>query len=796
MSGKLSKTVLTLFIMLAFVPIWTYSDLSLSSSTKSLTTLTGTMYAETARMTIGTIDQLINSRSLDVQMWSQDPMLSRVSSNQVSPSELQPLLDRWGKELGAFSAVHIIDPSGNLVVSSRPSLIGQSAENEVWYKAANDYSLYDAAFADEGNTVFKPFIGELGYDSLNTGDKRDSGYGLTIASPISYAPKDSNTKNRPWLLVARLSWNEIFNICASVKLRGEPQGDGSYIAIIDKTGSVIARPALAVQDKDPKDKDHVHRPLLNLNLVEANFNSAILATHGQGGYRVEREASTGNLLLMAYAASDGYGNFSGFGWSAIVVEDLNKTLATVNSSRKLRDIITIASLLMAFVVALTFTRSVRFRVKDITRFLQSLSKGYFTERLKIEGSDEISDFSNSLNSVAAKVESKISEANMERDRAIGASRAQGAFLSEISSELRSPLNSIVETSEILLGTDLSQEQTAFVRSVRTSACSMISLTNDLKDISKIESGQSNLRHSSFDLQSLIYEVADVLAGTSEHLGVELAVYYGFDTHRMVVGDPVKLHQVFTNLAAHVLRFVTSEQLLISVHIKELDDRSLIARIVLDDSGIGLDKEKLNHLFAQGAEGADAPIEELNSELSTSRRLLKLMGGDLGSVRGHDFGSVFWISLPLEKSLVEPPAGASIKLSLPAKHALVAAKSDLARSLIGHYLHDRRSLVEFASSTSDCLSILEDNEHSKTLDLAIISSEVLTSTDDDGLCQKVLDWFSDRSVPLIVLAGIGKDVSNDLKRLPHFSQFNKPIRSSELFDALYKALAAKRGADRK
>lgn len=394
------------------------------------------------------------------------------------------------------------------------------------------------------------------------------------------------------------------------------------------------------------------------------------------------------------------------------------------------------------------------------------------------------------------ISDRVKAANALRNALAAAQEANAAksrFLANVSHELRTPMNAIVGMTALALEEDLSDELRDYLDTIRESSDAMIHLVNDVLDLSKFESEQFELDEVAYDLRDLIESTVRVLGPAAHEKGLELVCSLDTDTPNNVVGDPVRLRQILTNLVSNAIKFTPDGEVVVDVTTESIERNRCHLRFSVVDTGIGISERDQRRIFA--------PFTQVEAEmtrrysgtglgLTISRHLIKCFGGELElqSETGKGSRFSFEMSLPLARHQTRPPRETTDKIR--GLRVLVADDNETSRQAIAEQLEDWEMSVDTVSSGEAALDRLHSaHSEGSPYDLALVDA-LMPGVDGFEVASQIEEAPSIDAKAILMAAPADRvEFSRRCADAGAAAYVQKPVSQSQLLNAVAQATGA-------
>jgi PAS domain S-box-containing protein len=364
--------------------------------------------------------------------------------------------------------------------------------------------------------------------------------------------------------------------------------------------------------------------------------------------------------------------------------------------------------------------------------------------------------------------------------------AKSEFLANMSHEIRTPMNAVTGFADMLLDTNLDKDQIDYAKTIRSSGDALLSLLNDILDLSKIEAGELNFEKIEFDPELLAYDVCELIRPKIESKQLEILCRIGDNLPSCIEGDPLRFRQVLINLMGNAIKFTEVGEIELSLDVEEKKDDRLKLHATIRDTGIGISNEKLDTIFDafQQADGSTTRrFGGTGLGLTICKQIANRMDGDVWAESEVNKGSTFHFTAWLGKAK-DKEAKRFASVSLFGKRALIFDENQTNIDILMHTLESFGMNVVAFRKSEEVISILQEAFESKNPFALCISDIQMSGMSIFEIAKQIRDpksQFSD-----LTLIAVSSTMERDAKKCEEagFDGFlSKPLQREKLFQML-------------
>ena len=514
-------------------------------------------------------------------------------------------------------------------------------------------------------------------------------------------------------------------------------------------------------------------------------------------------------------------------------------LSTANSQHSKNMFILVCLLIGALGTASATVLALRMS-RDITRPLSSLlggvnqmAQGKLETRIPTNSTGELAELENGFNLMAAELQSghaamlKVN-ANLEqlvshrtqqladrnlaleqlsatdqlsRTQAEAANSAKSEFLANMSHEIRTPMNGIIGMTHLALQTTLDARQRNYLENVETAAKGLLGVINDILDFSKIEAGKVNFEQIDFQLEDVLYGVTDLAVIKAQKKGLELLFRIDAQVPHAMVGDPLRLRQILTNLVDNAIKFTDRGEVTISISTVKVDASTAQLRFAVSDTGMGLDAAQIGRLFHAFTQADNSTTRKYGGSglgLTICKRLVELMSGQMNVTSEPGVGSTFFFTARFALRAGQTPRAASIA-NADALRVLVVDDNASARDIFHGMLQSLQIEAVCVSDGLQAMDVLQQAQQSGKPFGLVLVDWLMPTIDGVETIRRIQTDLSLPALPTCMM--VTAHSREELLRQVQESGIRidglliKPLASSTLYDSILTAMGMDTGPSR-
>ena len=375
-----------------------------------------------------------------------------------------------------------------------------------------------------------------------------------------------------------------------------------------------------------------------------------------------------------------------------------------------------------------------------------------------------------------------------------ANRSKSAFLANMSHEIRTPMNAIIGLNHLIRRDAVNPQQIDRLGKVSHAAQHLLGVINDILDFSKIEAGKLTIDVDDFELDRIFGRLSDLISDRAAEKQLELIIRVDPELPTLLRGDKLRLDQILLNLASNAIKFADTGSITFRARLLAQDENIITTRFEVSDSGIGLTEEQCGRLFKAFEQADSSTTRKFGGTglgLAICKRLVELMGGQIGVVSTLGKGSTFWFEVPLLRALrtESSPRYQTLPASL---NVLVVDDVADAREAMSQMLVAFDAHVTCADSGESALALAQKAIDAGTPFDLVLMDWAMPGMDGIEVSHRMVNLGASPPPKIILATAFGRDWSAErLLDAGIVAQLNKPVTPSSLHDAIISALAGQK-----